>query len=181
MSSFVALLRGVNVGRANRLPMAELRTLLGALGYRDVVTVLNSGNAVFRVAGGTPARHAAAIEALIAARLRLAVPVVVKSAREWAAIVDENPLAGAAENPSRMLVAVAQDRRALAALSALQPLVAPTERFHIGRHAAYLLCPSGLLASQAGAALLGRIGKSVTTRNWATVLRLHALAGAGAG
>ena len=109
------------------------------------------------------------------------MPVIVKSAREWATIVEENPLAGAAENPSRLLVAVAQDRRALAALSALQPLLAPTESLHLGRHAAYLNCPSGLLDSKAGAALFGGIGRAVTTRNWATVLRLHALTRAGEG
>jgi len=178
MPSFVALLRGVNVGKARRVPMADWRELLGALGYRDVATVLNSGNAVFRAAGGTPARHASAIAAAIAERLHVDVPVVVKSARQLAAIVDENPLAEVAADPSRLLVAFAQDDASLAGLGFVEAKVVPPERFHIGRGAAYLLCPNGLLGSAAGEALLGRAGRPATTRNWATVLRLHALANA---
>ena len=178
MPQFVALLRGVNVGKAKRVPMADLRALLAALGYDGVSTVLNSGNAVFRAAGGTPARHAAAIAAAIAGRLHVEVPVVVKSARQLAAIVDDNPLADDAADPSRLLVAFVQEPASLAGLGAVQEKVVPPERFHIGRGAAYLLCANGLLGSAAGEALLGRAGRSATTRNWATVLRLHALAGA---
>ena len=47
----------------------------------------------------------------------------------------------------------------------------------LGRHAAYLHCPAGILESRAGEALLGKLGRAATTRNWATVLKLHALAG----
>ena len=54
MTTFVALLRGVNVGKSKRVPMAEFRMLLSGLGYTDVVTLLNSGNAVFRARSGTP-------------------------------------------------------------------------------------------------------------------------------
>lgn len=71
-----------------------------------------------------------------------------------------------------------QEPASLAGLGAVQEKVVPPERFHIGRGAAYLLCANGLLGSAAGEALLGRAGRSATTRNWATVLRLHALAGA---
>ena len=85
MTTFVALLRGVNVGKATRVPMAEFRALLVGLGYTRVVTLLNSGNAVFRAAGGAPADHAAAIAAALAAQLNVEVPVIVKSAAELAA------------------------------------------------------------------------------------------------
>ena len=73
-----------------------------------------------------------------------------------------------------------QDDQALASLAALQPLVVPPERFAAGKHAAYLLCASGILESKAGAALLGKAGRAATTRNWATTLKLHALASAAA-
>lgn len=94
MPIFVALLRGVNVGKAKRVPMADFRALLGELGYTDVATLLNSGNAVFRASTGTPAKHAAEIASAIAARLAVEVPVIVKSAKELSAIVSENGLAG---------------------------------------------------------------------------------------
>ena len=180
MPTFVALLRGVNVGRAKRVPMAEFRSLLSGLGYTGVETALNSGNAVFRARTGTPARHAATIAAALSSQLGVDVPVVVKSAKELAAIVAENPIAVRADDHSRFLVAFVQDGQALAALAAIQSLVVPPEQFAAGRHAAYLLCASGILESKAGEALLGKAGGAATARNWATTLKLHALASAAA-
>lgn len=179
MPTFIALLRGVNVGKAKRVPMAEWRDLLGGLGYTRVATLLNSGNAVFHAAKGTPARHAADIAAAIAAQLKVEVPVIVKSARELAAIVSENPIKAAADEHPRLLAAFVQDPKALAGLAAVEALVVPPEQFAVGKSAAYLLCAIGILESKAGEALLGKAGKSATTRNWATVLKLQALANAG--
>lgn len=175
MTTFVALLRGINVGKAKRLPMADLRALLEELGYTDVATLLNSGNAVFRAAKGTPASHAKQIAAAIETRMGFDVPVVVKSAPEWTAIVAENLLAEAADNHSQLLTVFAQDSKALSALSVIAPLVQPPEQFIVGANAAYLHCAAGILDSKAGEALLGKAGKGVTTRNWATVLKLAAL------
>ena len=176
MPTFVALLRGINVGRARRVPMADLRALLCGLGYKRVATLLNSGNAVFRAQRGTAAKHSANIAAAISTQLNVEVPVIVKSASELAAIVSENPIKAKAEEYSRFLVAFAQDTKALSSLAAIQSLVAPSERFAVGKNAAYLLCAAGILESKAWQALLGKAGKSATTRNWATVLKLQALA-----
>lgn len=176
MPTFVALLRGVNVGKAKRVPMAALRSLLVDLGYEDPRTLLNSGNAVFRAAGASARTHAQAIVGAILADLGVEVPVVVKTATQLAAIVRENPLAGAATDPSRLLVAFTQDQDGLLALKQIEPLIVPPEGFAVGRQAAYLHCPTGILQSKAGEALLGRLGKAATTRNWATTLKLHALA-----
>ena len=177
MHTFIALLRGINVGKAKRIPMADLRDLLTDLGYRDVATILNSGNAVFRAAKGTPAAHAAEIAHAISTRLKIEVPVIVKSARDLAAIVSENPLAETALDHSRLLVAFVQDRKALSSLAAIAPLAVSPELFAVGKNAAYLDCVNGILGSKAGEALIGRSGTVITTRNWATVLKLHALAG----
>ncbi len=181
VTTFVALLRGVNVGGANRVPMAQWRTLLLGLGCTDVATLLASGNAVFRHAGGAPPRLAADIAAALATALDVRVPVIVKTAAELAAVVAGNPFATSAPEPSRLLVAFAPDEAALATLAAIAPRVAPTERFLLGRHAAYLHCPDGILRSRAGEALLGRPGRAATTRNWATVLKLADLAASAGG
>lgn len=179
MPRFVALLRGVNVGKANRVPMADWRELLAQLGYTQVATLLNSGNATFSAARGTAASHASAIARLLAERLQVKVPVVVKSARDLARVVADNPFVVAAAEHPRLLVALAQDTDALAALAAIGALVVPPERFFVGRAAAYLYCTRGLLDSKAASALLGKRGRAVTTRNWATVLKLQALVEAG--
>ncbi len=176
MPKFVALLRGVNVGTAKRVPMAELRALLSRLGYTSVATLLNSGNAVFHSAQGASASHATGIAAAISGQLNIEVPVIVKSAKELAAIVAGNPINAQASEHSRFLVAFAQETKTLSRLAAVESLVVPPEQFAVGKHAAYLLCAGGILESKAGAALLGKTGGSATTRNWATVLKLHALA-----
>lgn len=175
MPAYVALLRGINVGKSRRVPMAELREMLGELGYTGVATLLNSGNAVFRTARGTPDELADSISRAIASRLNVDVPVIVKSAEDLALIAAENALAAMATDHSRLLVAFVRDPKALTALLELEPLVAPPEQFLIGSSAAYLHCANGILESKAATALLGKAGKLTTTRNWATVLKLQAL------
>ncbi len=177
MTTFVALLRGVNVGKAKRVPMAEFRKLLAGLGYTDVATLLNSGNAVFRSKPGAPARIASDIAAAISRTLKVEVPVIVKSAKEFAAIVADNPFEIGASDHSRFLVVFTQEAATLAELAEIATLVTPPERFAIGRHAAYLHCADGILKCKAGEVLLGRLGRRATTRNLATTLKLHALTG----
>lgn len=177
MTTYIALLRGVNVGKAKRVPMADFRALLAALGYSDVVTLLNSGNAVFRAGSGTPRSHASAIAAAIARKLKVKVPVIVKSAKELAAIVAANPFQVDEAEHSRFLVAFTQEPKFLGDLTAIEPVVKAPERFAIGKHAAYLHFAGGILKSKAGEALLGKAGRRATTRNLATTLKLHALAG----
>ena len=175
MPRFAALLRGVNVGRGNRVPMAAFRTLLETLGYRDVRTLLNSGNAVFTATTCASRSHAGRIRRELAGRLALDVPVIVKSAAEWAAIEEENALAHRATDASRLLIAFTPDAKGLATLAPLASLVESPERWHCGAHAAYLWCPNGSLQSKAGAALLGKQGRAATTRNWSTVRKIGAL------
>ena len=175
MTTYIALLRGINVGKAKRIAMADLRALLEELGHTDVATLLNSGNVVFKVARkGAPRTLAADISAAIAMRLGIEVPVIVVSATELALIVRENPFASA-DDPSRLLVAFVADAGMLSAMSAIEPHVVAPEQFHVGTCAAYLHCASGILESKAAEALLGKAGKAATTRNWATVLKLQAL------
>ena len=175
MSTYVALLRGINVGKAKRIAMADLRALLEGLGYTDVATLLNSGNVVFKAGKGSPKKLATDISAAIATRLGIEVPVIVESARGLALIAEENPFANTADDPSRLLVAFVTDANVLAAMSAIRPHVVAPEQFHLGTHAAYLHCASGILESKAAEALLGKAGKAATTRNWATVQKLQAL------
>lgn len=175
MPTYVALLRGINVGKAKRVPMASLRALLESLGYTKVATLLNSGNAVFRASRGTPAKIAAGIASAVASELGVEAQVIVKSTKELASIVAENTLAKGAADHSRLLVAFVQELKALPALSAIEKFLVPPERFLLGKGAAYLHCASGILESKAGEALL-KVSKTVTARNWATVLKLQALA-----
>ncbi|MFG6455655.1 DUF1697 domain-containing protein [Roseateles sp. BYS96W] len=166
----VALWRGINVGKAKRLAMADLKALLTDLGATQVTTLLNSGNAVFDV---RRALSADKLRATVAERLGVDAAIILKSADEWAAIAAEQPIPEA-DDPSRLLVAVTANA---AALQAVQGLVADSgERYVVTAHAAYLWCGNGILESKAAVALLKRLGEAGTTRNWATVGKLQALA-----
>jgi len=176
LTVFVALLRGINVGKAKRLQMAALRALLAELGYEQVQTLLNSGNAIFHARAGTESSHAKAIAVAIQNRMSFEVPVIVKCAKNLALIVGENPYAQESNDHSKLMVAFAPDQRTLKGLSSIQSLVVPSETFAVGRNAAYLHCADSILKSKAAVALLGKTGQGVTTRNWSTTLKLHAMA-----
>lgn len=180
MSRFVVLLRGVNVGKGNKVPMAEFQAALESLGHQQVRTILNSGNAVFSSTSRSPGKLASAIAKAVEERTGVVTPVIVKSAAEFEAAVKGNPLPPPESEHSRFLVAFASDLTTLLELQRLSSLLQPGERFVVNEHAAYLHCAGGLLNSKVGAALVGRAGRSVTTRNWATVLKLLSLAREGA-
>jgi uncharacterized protein (DUF1697 family) len=172
----IALLRGINVGRAKRVAMADLRTLIEALGYGDVRTLLNSGNVVFTTPRATPGDAAARIQKALATQLSVSARVTVLPAADLAAAVAENPLLEVADDPSRLLVAVLGNP---ADRSKLEPLLKQdwgTEVLAIGTRVAYLWCAEGILASRLVEAVNGVLGDAVTARNWATVLKLNALA-----
>lgn len=175
MPRFVVLLRGVNVGKGNRVPMAEFRAMLEALGHTEVQTLLNSGNAVLASSSRSTMKLAADIAAGVQDRFGVATPVIVKSASEFRAIMDGNPIVPPESEHSRFVVAFSMDAGRLKELDALQPLLNPGERLAVTVHAAYLHCAGGLLESRVGEAMLGKAGKGITTRNWGTTLKLAAL------
>jgi uncharacterized protein (DUF1697 family) len=155
--------------------MADLRDTLESLGYGGVRTLLNSGNAVFDGPAERVARHAERIRAAIVSELDVDTLVIVMSARDMAAVVAGNALADQVTDPSRLLVAIPKDAGSLATLASLARAERGSDAVHVGRHAAYVWCPDGILGSKMAIALLDRLGESGTTRNWSTVVKLHAL------
>lgn len=174
-SSGVALLRGINVGRAKRIAMADLRALCEQLGFTGVRSLLNSGNLVFASAPHAPREAAAAIEQALLERLGLVSRVTVLSAQELAGVMAANPLLVIATDHARLLVfmlAGAAQRDALAALAARD--WAPGA-LAIGERAAYVWCPEGVLDSAVASAVGKLLGDATTARNWNTLGKLHAL------
>ena len=78
MATFVALLRGINVGKAKRIQMADLKALMVSHGFTNVTTLLNSGNVVFQATQDSTTALARAIANAIAGELKMEVPVIVK-------------------------------------------------------------------------------------------------------
>lgn len=173
---YAALLRGINVGRAKRVAMADLRALVEELGGRDVRTLLNSGNVVLTAPGSEPKTLASRIEGALEKKTGISARVTVLTATELDRIVADNPLLDVATSPSLLLVAVLAEPadRAL-----LEPLLERDWRpgaLALGERVAYVWCPNGTLESPIPAEIERLVGDAVTSRNWATIGKLHALA-----
>lgn len=171
----IALLRGINVGRAKRVAMADLRTLFEELGFTDVRTVLNSGNVVFGGLTGKPDAAARAIEEALVQRLGVAARVTVLGAPEMAVVVDGNPLVEQATDHARLVTFILSGA---AQRKLLKPLLAQDwapGALAIGERAAYVWCPTGVLDSAAAAAVAKLLGDATTSRNWNTLCKLQAL------
>jgi uncharacterized protein (DUF1697 family) len=172
---YVALFRGINVGKAKRIAMADLRVLLARLGLTDVKTLLNSGNAIFTAAAGPARQHAQRIREAVAKKLGVDALVIVKSERELAGIIAGNELGKIATDASRLLIALTHDGKTLATLKSLAGAQWGDEKVQVGKHAAYVWCANGILESKAAVALLKGLNETGTTRNWATLNKIHAL------
>ncbi|GAC1480232.1 MAG: DUF1697 domain-containing protein [Gemmatimonadaceae bacterium] len=174
----VALLRGINVGKAKRVAMAELRTLVEELGYTDVKTLLNSGNVVFTRATRGRDDAAARIEGALVTRLGVAARVIVLDAADIAAAVAKRPFGGVATDDSRLVVTVLRERGDRARLESLAAQSWAPERIALGERVAYLWCPDGLSRGKLFLAVDKALGNGGTSRNWATMLKLKAMVGA---
>lgn len=171
----VALLRGVNVGTAKRIAMADLRRLFGKLGYHDVRTLLNSGNVVYSGRRTAAAAEAQRLERAIEDELRVSTQVTVLSAMEVAAAVDANPLREFAADPARLLLWVLGDA---VATVPLEPLLAQRwepERIALAGRVAYFWCANGISKSEVLPAAGRILGATGTARNLATMEKLKAL------
>ncbi|HVE66850.1 MAG TPA: DUF1697 domain-containing protein [Thermoanaerobaculia bacterium] len=177
---YVALIRGINVGRAKRVAMADLRALVEKLGYGDVRTLLNSGNVVFTVPSSDRRNPARRIEDAMPARLGITARVTVLTAEELAAVVAENPLGRIADEPTRLLVTVLTDPADRKRLLPLARKDWAPEVLAVGARVAYIWCPNSMLESPLFAAVSKLLGTGATTRNWATITKLHALVQSGA-
>ncbi|HWT13097.1 MAG TPA: DUF1697 domain-containing protein [Allosphingosinicella sp.] len=169
MERMVALLRAVNVG-GRKLPMAELRSLCGELGWEEVATYIQSGNVVFK-ATGTPAALEARLEKAIATQFGLEVPVIVRTAAQWAAYPPANPFP---EDPSnRVMLLLAKAPPAAGAEERILARAVAGERVRRVGDALWFHYPAGAGKSKLTPSLIDRaVGSPGTARNYNTVLRL---------
>jgi uncharacterized protein (DUF1697 family) len=177
MTTYLAFLRGVNLGPNRRLAMADLRDIVTGMGMRDVQTLLQSGNVVFRCATRKPAAIERDMEAAIVKALKLETLVHVRTSEEWQAVIAHNPFPQeATRDPSHLLVTCLRDAPSPRSVSELQAAITGPERVRTNGREAYIVYPEGIARSKLTPALLDRkLGAGGTARNWNTVLKLGAL------
>jgi uncharacterized protein (DUF1697 family) len=175
MTTYVALLRGINVGGNNMVAMADLRALLTRLGLQDVKTVLQSGNVVFRARTQPTAKLEAQLERELAKGLGVTCDIHVRTADEWQAMVKANPYAAEARrDPGHMHVTCFKTPLDKAKVKMVQGEITGREVLTAdGRHL-YTVFPDGMGTSKA-TPLVARRLPGGTARNWNTVLKLATL------
>jgi uncharacterized protein (DUF1697 family) len=177
LEAFIALLRGINVGGHNKIPMAELRALCADLGWGDVQSYIQSGNFIFKAAD-SPTNLEVALEQAIQRHFDLSIPVIVRTAADWHSYIDGNPFPDASQrDPNLVMLALSKAPPNADAAQNLQDRAANAERIALIGDALWLHYPEGSGRSKLSPSLFDRlVGSPVTTRNWRTVLKLDELA-----
>ncbi|MCP2096537.1 MULTISPECIES: DUF1697 domain-containing protein [Actinosynnema] len=177
MSARVLLLRGINVGGKNKVPMADLRALLADLGHTAVSTHLNSGNAVFTPASTTASNETLTteVEQSIKDRLGLDIGCVVVTHDDLTALITANPLPEAEQDPSRFLVTFLSGPVDPDLFAAIDPTTHLPDRFAAGERVIYQWSPEGVRNSKLTHTYLAKKLnlRVATARNWNTVLALR--------
>jgi uncharacterized protein (DUF1697 family) len=179
LRTYVALLRGVNLGARNKLPMADLRALFADLGHEDVATYVQSGNVVFKSEVGNATELTKTIERRITRDLGLSITVVVRTKGQLARVAADNPFAASETEPTKLHVTFLATAPSRAHVSELEASKFAPDEFRLVGKEIYLHTPQGYGRTKlSGAYFEKQLGVAATTRNWRTVTRLAELASA---
>ena len=179
MPKLVGLVRGINVGGANLVKMADLRAFVEELGATEVATLLQSGNFVFEAGR----RSAAAWQRILASeshkRLGIKPDFFVRTKAQWTGLVHENPFKKEAKSdPAKTIAIVFNSLPTRKGVEAIKSDYKGPERIALGKHALYVFYPNGMGASKLSANSAWRkLTASGTARNWNTVLKLAEMLG----
>ncbi len=177
--SYVALLRGINVGGRNVLAMRDLADLFIDRGCGSVRTYIQSGNVIFRAEPGLARRIPEAISDELCARFDLTVPVVIRTADELVRIVEANPFAQAGREPRTLHVAFLRDAPNPSAVARLDDSRSSPDEFAVIGNEIYLHLPNGVARTKLTVKYFDATLETTSTiRNWRTVLKLRELVSA---
>jgi uncharacterized protein (DUF1697 family) len=173
----VALMRGINVGGKNRLPMKNLVAIFEDAGCRDVRTWIQSGNVLFRAGKGLAARVPKLVTDAVEARLGLRVPVVVRTAAELRKAAVANPYRKAGVDPRELHVVFLAKKPTAKQVGALDPDRSPGDEFVVRGSEIHIRAPRGVARTKLTNDWFDRQLDTVSTmRNWNTVSKLLELA-----
>ena len=171
--TYVALLRGINVGGKNKLPMKDLAWMFAAAGCGDVKTYIASGNVVFKATAKLVERLPVLISKRIEERFGLEVPVVLRRDKEMEAVVGASPFAGPGADFDYLAVLFLADLPSHGAVSRLDAKRSPPDEFVVRGREIYLRCPNGFAKTKLTNDYFDRTLETTSTgRNWRTVLKL---------
>jgi uncharacterized protein (DUF1697 family) len=178
MHTLVSMIRGINVGGHKPLRMDRLRGIHEALGFRNVRTYLQSGNAVFEARSGDADRHAEALERRILRDCGFEAAVCVRTSAELTAALRDNPLAlRLAADPKFLHATFLVRHGAGTSLDGVALPLAKGEAALMLGDTIFVYCPSGYGKSKISTMFFERkLALGATTRNWQTVTALERMA-----
>ncbi len=176
MTTHVVLLRGINVGGKNLLPMKELAAILESLGAREVTTYIQSGNAVCAGLAGEAGELSRGIQEAIKKTRGFDAQVMVLQSEDIARAVRENPFPEADGEPNTVHVGFLASVPPNPDLRAIEALQGDRESFHLTGGTFYFHAPDGIARSKLAARAEQHLGVPMTFRNWTTVRALQKLA-----
>jgi uncharacterized protein (DUF1697 family) len=169
----VALLRGINVGGKNKLPMKDLAAIFTDLGCHEVKTYIQSGNVVFRATPDLAERIPTLVAQAISSRFGAAVPVVILNAEELLAAARENPFLESGADEKTLHVAFLAKAPTEGQAATLAPNRSPPDEFNLSGRRIYLRCPKGMARTKLTNDYFDtKLATISTMRNWRTLLAL---------
>jgi uncharacterized protein (DUF1697 family) len=174
MTTYVALLRGINVGGNRKITMADLRTMFAAAGAENVTTYIQSGNVVFRHSADTPGRLTSDLERQITVATGFEVPLTLRTAEELATVIAGTPFP--TTEPTQLHVTFLDAPAPAGAFDGVDRAAFAPEDFAVSGRELYLYLPHGMARTKLPQALGLYRRHAATTRNWRTVVTLHDLA-----
>ena len=172
-STYVALLRGINVGGKHLLPMKDLAVVFAQAGCINVRTYIQSGNVIFSAPAPLLKGLPELITERIAARFGYRVPIVIRTSQQLARTIRDNPFLQAGASEKMLHVCFLADPPNALATANLDPHRSPPDAFHVLNQEIYLHLPNGGARSKLTNAYFdAKLSTTGTVRNWATVLKL---------
>jgi uncharacterized protein (DUF1697 family) len=173
LTTHLALLRGINLGGVNKVPMKELRALFEDLGYEDVKTYLQSGNVVFEDRSSTARKLAVDIEDAIARAFELQVTVIMRTRQEFQRVAAGNPFPTEGVKPSSLHVVFLAKPASSRTVKSLDPDRSPPDEFAVRGREVYLLLPNGSVRTKLTIDYFEKaLSTRATARNWNTVTKV---------
>ncbi|MES2046993.1 MAG: DUF1697 domain-containing protein [Pseudomonadota bacterium] len=175
MNTYIAFLRGINVGGNNSLPMKQLVAILEDAGARKIKTYIQSGNAVFQSTEKNLPQLSKNLAAEIKKRHGFEPYIHILAAEAVNRAIEENPFPEAVADPSSLHLGFLASKPANPNLEKLSSLKKESERFHLGDGVFYLHAPEGIGRSKLAASSEKLLGVPMTDRNWRTVCKVMEL------
>jgi uncharacterized protein (DUF1697 family) len=178
MNVYVALLRGINVGGHNKVPMNDLRILFAELGYQDIITYIQSGNIVFKAEAKDQASIEKAIKQRISEKFSLNIEVIVKSIEELSRILNENPFKETnLATGEKIYLAIFSESPSNDSIKKLNNVNGKGDKILVDDKTAYILCKKGYSETVYGSNFIEKtLGVIATTRNLKTMQKLAMMA-----